>query len=160
MLEPAQSEPAHSESAHLEPVLPAPERWLVISRQHAEPGEEPRYLLVRWPDWPHPALLSIAPPSADDTLDDAVGSLLKARLQLDLEGPARVGDTRMPVRMAQPRYGLSTTGWLRAVSVEVSGEPEADSLLDGFEVLTADEALRGLTTDLERAVFRMGVALF
>lgn len=138
---------------------PEAERLLVISRQVVVEGAEPRYLLVRWPDWPHPALLSIAPPGAEDDLDDAVASLLKARLRVS-SGAVRLGTTRVPVRMPQPRFGLVSTGWLRPAAVEVSGEPETDALLEGFEALTAAEALAALTTDVERAVFREGAALF
>lgn len=143
-----------------EPQRPAPERLLIVSRQAGRDGEEPRYLLVRWPDWPHPALLSIAPPEANDTLEDAVASLLGARLHVAAHGPVRLGSKRLPVRMPQPRYGAMTTGWLRPAAVEVTGDPEADALLDGYEALTLEEALAALTTDVERAVFREGAALF
>jgi hypothetical protein len=138
---------------------PEAERLLVISRQAAVAGAEPRYLLVRWPDWPHPALLSIAPPGAADDLDEAVASLLDARLHVS-SGPVRLGARRVPVRMPQPRFGLVTTGWLRPAAVEVSGDPETDALLEGFDALTHEEALAALTTDVERAVFREGAALF
>lgn len=138
---------------------PAPERWLVVCRALLEDGSS-RLVFVRWPEWPYPALLSIAPPMGDDTVEDAVGSLLQARLHLEVDGPARVSEARMPVRMPQPRFGLTTTGWLRAVAVDVVGTPEPDALLDGFEVLMPDEAMQRMTTELERAVLRMGLELF
>lgn len=136
------------------------ERLLVVPRQATVDGDEPRYLLVRWPDWPYPALLSIAPPAANDTLEDAVASLLDARLSVSTQGPVHLCPARLPVRMPQPRYGLVGTGWLRPAAVEVTGEPETDALLEGCELLTFGEALAALPTDLERAVFREGVALF
>lgn len=132
---------------------------MVISRQAAVEGAEPRYLLVRWLDWPHPALLSMAPPARHDTLEDAVASLLDARLKVSTRGAVHLGATRVPVRMPQPRFGLVSTGWLRPAAVEVSGEPETDALLEGFEALTLEEALAALTTDVERTVFREGAAL-
>jgi hypothetical protein len=61
--------------------------------------------------------------------------------------------------MPQPRFGLVGTGWLRPVAIQVSGEPETDAMLEGFEALTAAEATAALQTDLERAVFREGAAL-
>ncbi len=138
---------------------PEAERLLVISRQAEVEGTEPRYLLVRWPDWPHPALLSIARPGAEDDLDAAVASLLDARLRVS-SGAVRLSATRVPVRMPQPRFGRVSTGWLRPAAVEVSGQPQTDALLEGFESLTLEEALAALTTDVERAVFREGAALF
>jgi hypothetical protein len=139
---------------------PTPERLLIVPRQVTENGEEARYLLVRWPDWPYAALLSIAPPGAHDNVEAAVASLLDARLHVSTRGPVILGPARIPVRMAQPRFGLGGTGWLRPVAVEVTGEPEADALLEGFEALTTSEALAALPTDVERAVFREGAALF
>ncbi len=142
------------------PVHPDVERLLVVARLSEEPGGgEPRYLFVRWPDWPHPALLSIDPPAATDTLEDAVGGLLRARLQVTLTGPVRLTSTRVPVRMALRRYGASGTGWLRGAVVEVAGVPEPDALLEGFEALTLDEAVVALPTDIERAVLREAAGL-
>jgi hypothetical protein len=141
------------------------ERLLVVPRvappEPARDGEEPRYLLVRWADWPQPALLSIAPPAASDSLDDAVATLLHARLRVAVDGPVRVGTGRVPVRMAQPRFGLGgTTGWLRPAVVDVRGEPEPDALLGGYDSLTLAEALAALSTEVERTVLRDGAALF
>ncbi|MBX7111162.1 MAG: hypothetical protein K1X87_04860 [Dehalococcoidia bacterium] len=138
------------------PVHPDVERLLIVARLASEGGgdEEPRYLFVRWPDWPHPALLSIEPPAATDTLEDAVGSLLRARLDVGVRGTVRVSSERVPVRMPLRRYGTSGTGWLRAALVDVAGEPEPDALLEGFEALTLAEALAALPTDVERAVLR------
>lgn len=143
------------------PVHPELERLLIVARLASEAGdeEEPRYLFVRWPDWPHPALLSIDPPGSTDTLDDAVGTLLQARLAVTVQGAVRVASERVPVRMPLRRYGTAGTGWLRGAAVEVAGEPQADALLEGFEALTLEEALAALPTDVERAVLRGASAL-
>src|SRR5690606_2141921 len=112
-----------------------PERYLLVVR-HLEAGqaaadESARYLFARWPDWPHPAMLSLSPPHPDEGLRDAVASLLRARLGVALEGEPRLSDTRTPARMRHPRVGFEGLGWLRAVSADVRGEPEPDGLLDG-----------------------------
>jgi hypothetical protein len=148
-----------------EPERPDHERLLVVPRcvpsEASADGEEPRYLLVRWADWPQPALLSIAPPAEHDSLDAAVATLLGARLRVSVDGPARVGAERVPVRMAQPRFGLAgTTGWLRPLAVQVSGEPEIDALLGGYDSLTLAEALAALSTEVERTVLRQAAGLF
>jgi hypothetical protein len=140
---------------------PPEERFLVVARTSGHEGDEARYLLVRWADWPQPALLSVAPPAANDSLDDAIATLLDARLRVSVDGPVRLGRERVPVRMPQPRFGLGgTTGWLRPAAVEVSGEPETDALLGGYDALTLAEALAALSTEVERSVLREGAALF
>lgn len=139
---------------------PAAERILVVPRLVATGDAEPRYLFVRWADWPYPALLSVEPPRADDTIEDAVGSLLQARLHVALRGPVRLASMRLPVRMPMPRYGAVGVGWLRPAAVEVEGDPAPDALLEGFELLTLDEALAALPTDVERAALREAAALF
>jgi hypothetical protein len=140
---------------------PSEERFLIVARTAGHQAEEPRYLLVRWADWPQPALLSIAPPAANDSLEAAVATLLDARLRVSVHGAVRLGGDRVPVRMAQPRFGLGgTTGWLRPAAVEVSGEPETDALLGGYDTLTLTEALAALSTEVERTVLREGAALF
>lgn len=138
------------------PVHPEVERLLIVARLTSEAGDEaePRYLFVRWPDWPYPALLSIDPPASTDTLEDAVGTLLRARLGVTVQGAVRVASKRVPVRMPLRRYGTAGTGWLRGAAVAVAGEPEPDALLNGFEALTLEEALAALPTDVERAVLR------
>ncbi|MGE0135931.1 MAG: hypothetical protein AB7L91_14205 [Dehalococcoidia bacterium] len=141
------------------PVHPDVERLLVVARLAPRAGETPRFLFVRWPDWPHPALLAIDPPGPTDTLEDAAGALLEARLSVAVTGAVRLSSTRVPVRMPLRRYGTTGTGWLRAALVDVEGEPEPDALLDGFEALTLEEALAALPTDVERAVLREAAAL-
>ena len=137
----------------------APERFLIVPVLAAEPiagagADAPRFLLVRWADWPQPAMLSLAPPAAHDTLDAAVADLLLARLQLTSTGPARVSEHRIPVRMGAARFGFTGTGWLRAVLAPVTGEPKPDALLSGADVLTLDEALAALSTEVERMLLR------
>ena len=141
-----------------EPFFPAaeeadPQRLLVVPV--LAQGGEPHYLLVRWPDWPHPAMLSLAVPTAGDSIDSAVSDLLDSRLRVETAGDAQITTRPIPVRMAAHRIGLTAgTGWLRAVVVPVQGEPQPDSLLEGCEVLTFDAALAALPTEIERTLFR------
>lgn len=131
------------------------ERLLVVPVLPPLAGStEPRYVLVRWPDWPHAAMLPLALAGADDALDDAVATLLRSRLHLEAAGPATLAAERMPVRLAQPRIGVHGPGWLRGVLAPATGEPLPDALLDGFVALPLAEALAALPTDVERAVLR------
>lgn len=150
-----------SDALSLDPAGDGPERLLVVPRAAGFDGEEPRFFLVRWADWPQPALLSMAPPGPHDDLDEALATLLGARLRVSPQGPARLGTRRLPVRMKRPSYGSNgVTGWLRPVAVEVAGEPEVDALLDGCDACTLDQALAALSTDVERAVLREAAQLF
>jgi hypothetical protein len=134
----------------------APERLMLVVRR----VEDGLFLFARWPDWPHPAMLALDPPHPDEGPAGGIASLLDARLRVRLEGAPRVGDERRPVRMHHPYTGGGATGWLRPIAVEVSGEPEPDALLEDICALTAEEAARDLPTDLERALFAAGAALF
>ena len=134
-----------------------PERLLLVPVIRT--AGETRYVLVRWPDWPHPALLSFAPPVGTDTLEAAAADLARARLGLVATAPARLTSERVPVRMGSPRLGLQTTGWLRGVLQPVEGEPTPDVLVDGCEVLSISEAEAVLTTEVERMVLRAAAAL-
>ena len=134
-----------------------PERLLLVPVLRV--AGEARYVLVRWPDWPHPALLSFAPPVANDTLEASAADLTRARLGLIATGPARMAELRVPVRMGSPRLGLQTTGWLRGVLQPVEGEPTTDVLVDGCVVLSLAEADAALTTEVERMVLRAAAAL-
>jgi hypothetical protein len=144
--------------AHAEPVIAAgeaaaPERLLVVPV--LVQGGEPHYVLVRWPDWPHPAMLSLAAPASSVGIEEAVSDLLDSRLHLATSGPVTRSETRVPVRMPAPRVGLSAaTGWLRAVIVPVQGEPQPDALLDGCVVLTLEAAIASLPTEVERILLR------
>ncbi len=147
----------HAELAASDIETADPERLSLVPVLLDETGEtdaEPRFVLVRWPDWPPPAMLSMVPPGAYYTLADAAASLLDGRLRLTVAGEPRIAARRIPVRMPAPRMGLNGTGWLRAVLVPVSGTPEPDSLLDGFVLLTRSEALATLSTEVERMLLQ------
>jgi hypothetical protein len=135
-----------------------PERLLVAARLAASEGEQARYVFVRWEDWPYPAMLSLAPPGSNETLSEAVASLLR-RLNLRTAEP-RVAEERVPVRMAHPRFGGEGLGWLRPLAVTVEGEPEPDAMLAGVEMLPYEQALEALPTDVERTVLRAAATLF
>lgn len=139
------------------PAATDPVRLVILPVLHGPDGA--RCILVRSPDWPHPVLLSLAPPSAHDSLEAAVGDLLRARLHLRLTAAPLVAPERLPARMAQPRAGRSSPGWLIPVLAAVEGEPEHDALLDGVETLTLEEALEALSTSIERAALRAAWAL-
>ena len=141
-----------------QPVDDRPERLLIAARLRAA-GDD-RYLLARWPDWPHPALLSLAAPRERDSLVDAVSTLLHARMRVRCEGEPLAGAQRVPVRMTHPRFGGGGLGWLRAVAVTVSGEPQPDALLEGVEAFSLEQALEALPTEVERTLLRQGAELF
>ncbi len=134
------------------------ERLLVAAR--LEDAQGARYLLVRWPDWPYPALLSLAKPRHHDSLEEAVATLLLARLRLRCQGPPRTSPVRVPVRLAHPRFGGQGLGWVRPVAVSVVGEPEPDALLEGVQALPLQQALEALPTEVERTVLREAAKLF
>jgi hypothetical protein len=135
-----------------------PERlWLVPRLER--PGAEPRYLLVRWPDWPPPAMLSIVRPPDGDARA-AVEDALHARMSVTCLEEPRVARERVPVRMRHPRMGGTGPGWLRAAAVLVEGEPQPDALIDAVVELTRDEALAQLETEVERRLLQAAVALF
>lgn len=151
-----------------------PERLLIVARR----VEDGRFLFARWPDWPHPAMLSTLstlstrPPRGDeasaaesDAETDAaiaatVDSLLHGRLGVHVVGPVRSGARRLPVRMLHPAGGGPGLGWLRPVAAEVAGAPAPDALLAAVAALTFDAALAALPTAVEREAFRAGAALF
>jgi hypothetical protein len=135
-----------------------PERLTIVPRLE-RPGLEPRYLLVRWPDWPPPAMLSIARPAEGD-VRAAVDSTLQARMSVTCLEEPRVAADRVPVRMRRPMTGSEGAGWLRAAAVRVEGEPEPDALIDAVVELTLDEALAQLETEVERRLLRSAAALF
>ncbi len=138
------------------PIDDRPERLLVAAR--LADGEGERYVFVRWHDWPHPAMLSLAPPGGNERLSEAVARLL-ARLNLRSAEPRTAGE-RVPVRMAHPRFGGEGLGWLRPLAVMVEGEPQPDALLAGVETLPYEQALAALPTDVERTVLRAASELF
>ena len=134
------------------------ERLLIAARLE-QPGSEPRYLLARWPDWPHPSLLSVAAPRALDTLEALVADTLRARFSLECVGPPVAALERHPARLSHPRFGGGGLGWVRAVAVRVEGDPAADALLAAVDAFALEDALATLPTDLERAVLREAAGL-
>jgi hypothetical protein len=138
---------------------PDPERLIVVPRIEGDDGT-PRYLFMRWSDWPPPAMLSVARPSEEAALGEAVASALQARMSVECVGEPCVSATRLPVRMPHPRMGGDGPGWLRAVAVRVRGEPRPDALIDEVVALPLEEALEQLTTEVERQLVREGAALF
>lgn len=142
--------------------LERPERYLLVVRRveagaPAVDAASARYLFARWSDWPYPALLSLSPPSPEEGLEAAVRAVLRAHMGVVLAAPPRPAATRVPARMRHPRTGVEGLGWLRAVAVDVTGEPTPDALLEDIAVLTASEAAVALPTDVERIVFAAGL---
>ncbi len=135
-----------------------PERLLVAAR--LEDAEGARYLLVRWPDWPYPALLSLAAPRPHDSLEETVATLLLARLGVRCQEPPRTSPVRVPVRLAHPRFGGQGLGWLRPIAVRVVGEPQPDALLEDVQALPLRQALEALPTEVECTVLREAAKLF
>ncbi len=153
-----------------------PQRLLVVARE--ADAYDAHYLFARWPDWPHPAMLSLAATATGDgderqletleALEGALNDLLGARMGLACSSRPRLAAERTPARMAHPRFGGEGLGWLRAAAVSVrplpeAGEaaaaPRADALLEAVQRLSLEQALEALPTDVERRVFRSGVAL-
>ncbi len=115
------------------------------------PAEPPRYLLVRWRDWPPPALLSLNPPADLVGLEQAIAETLTHRIGVQLSGTPLFGQTRHPVRMRRGSQGSEGMGWLRVAAVRAVGMPEPDVLLEAVLELDLDEALAALSSDVERA---------
>ncbi len=123
------------------------------------PGEEPRYLLMRWPDWPPPALLSLDVPRDVSALEPAIVDALWHRFAVRVVGPVALTPDRQPVRMSKQARGGEGLGWLRAALVLVEGEPQPDALLEEVLALTLDEARAALTSDVERLLLSRAAAL-
>ncbi|MDO9443950.1 MAG: hypothetical protein Q7K37_01440 [Dehalococcoidia bacterium] len=133
-----------------------PERLMILPRR----VEDGTLLLVRRDSGHAPGLLSTEPPHPDEGLTEAVTRILRSRLDVQLVGALRIAEARRPARMGQPRRGADGTGWLRAIAVDVSGEPHADPLLASVEPLSPAAADAALATDLERWVLADALALF
>jgi hypothetical protein len=156
-----QSAVAQSSGPHEEQLVAGdpgqPERYLLIVRLvGADTAEAPRFLFARWPDWPHPAMLSVGEFRDTEALTDHVSMLLRARMGVSVVSAPTVSSERVPVRLPNPRLGLDALGWLRAAVVDVQGEPLPDALLQSVEVLDRAEAEARLPTEVERIVFRIG----
>jgi hypothetical protein len=136
---------------------PDPER-LVIAARLERPGEPPRYLLVRWRDWPPPALLSVEAPAAPNAGEAGLAARAAVEETLAYRLGVRCIETRfaterLPARMRRGVRGGEGLGWLRAAAVRVDGDPHPDALLDEVLALPPAEALAALTSDVERRVF-------
>lgn len=133
----------------------APERLLLVPLLASTPGEAERCLLVRLVGAEQPSLLPMGRPGVDETLADAVASVLRARLGLRPSAEPRIAERRVPSRLPQPRRGASGAGWLRAVVVRVEGEPVPGPLVEEVLTLSIDEASRALPTDAERLLLAL-----
>lgn len=133
-----------------------PPEWLLMVLKRTEDGS---YLLIRRPGSPVLSMLSTAPPHRDEGLEAGIESILWSRLGLRVAGRPERAERGHPARMPHPYTGGPSMGLLRALAVQVSGEPSADALVESFELLDDEEAWAALATDLERAVFRDGVDL-
>lgn len=132
----------------------APERILLVVRR----VEDGTVLLARWPDAPQPMLLSLDAPHPDEGFADGIARLVRARFAVMARVP-RLHVERLPVRMRHPAKGGETTGFLRVVAVEVSGEPSPEGEIARVEALAPAEAARALSTDLERRALALGLEL-
>lgn len=131
---------------------PEPERFIIAARLEAA-GERHKYLLVRWRDWPPPALLSVEVPPTPGVSAAVVEETIAYRLGVRCLEGALLGEARTPARMRQGNRGGEGMGWLRAAAVRVEGEPAPDALLEEVLALSFDDALSALTSDVERHVF-------
>ena len=145
--------PLREGEARDDSALLAPAEWYLLVVRRREDGT---FLLVRRPEAPAPTLLSTAPPHPDEGL---LVSVLRTHLRVQLVSEPYLSPRRRPARMAHPYTGGPAVGVLRAVAVDVTGTPEVDALFESFEALSAEDAEAALATDLERAIFRDGVAL-
>ena len=136
-------------------IAEAPERLLLVPLLASTPGEGERCLLVRLVGAEQPSLLPMGRPGVDETLADAVASVLHARLGLRPSAEPRIADRRVPSRLPQPRRGTSGAGWLRAVVVRVEGEPLPGPLVEEVLALPLKEAARALSTDAERLLLAL-----
>lgn len=137
-----------------DPTAP-PERLLLVIRRR----EDGTFLLVRRAQDAPLTLLSTAPPFHGEGLLPGIASLVRTHLAVQVEGQPRLADERRPARMDHPYKGGPSLGLLRAVAIEVTGEPATDALFAGCEALSAPAAAEALSSDLERAIFRDGLAL-
>ena len=140
--------PLREGEARDDSALLKPAEWFLLVVRRREDGT---YLLVRRPEAPAPTMLSTSPPRAGEGLLAGLVSLLVSE--------PYVSPRRRPARMAHPYTGGPATGILRAVALEVTGSPEVDALFESYEALSEEDAEAALATDLERAIFRDGVAL-
>ena len=140
---------------------PEPERLILVVRLELpqQLDEAPRYLLVRWRDWPPPALLSVEARATPEACEAAIEETLGHRLGVRTLGRPLLAGTRTPARMRRGSRGGEGVGWLRAAAVRVESEPQPDALLEAVLALPLGEALAALESDVERELFRVGAQL-
>ena len=112
-------------------------------------------VLVRMRDSGRASLLELPRPAAGETLDGVVADVLRARLGVRPVGEPRLAPGRVAVRLPRERRGSWELGWMRAVAVDVEGEPVGDALVDEVVVLRCEEAVRALRTDTERRLLML-----
>ncbi len=134
----------------------APPEWLLLVARSVEDG---RYILLRRPGNRDLTMLSTKPPHRTEGFAVGITSLLRTHLSVTLRGEPRVSPERRPVHTLHPYTGGAGTGYLRAVAVEVVGEPRTDALYQGYVALPLDEAAEALSTDLERLILLDGAKL-
>jgi len=148
--------PLREGEARDDSALLAPPEWYLLVIRRREDGT---FILVRRPESPFATMLSTAPPHADEGLLAGLVSVLRTHLRVQLVSQPYVSPRRRPARMGHPYTGGPSVGVLRAVALDVTGTPEVDALFESLEALSGDDAEDALATDLERAIFRDGVAL-
>ena len=134
----------------------APPEWLLLVVRSVEDG---RYLLVRRPENRVLTMLSTAPPHRTEGFAAGIASLVRTHLGVTLRGTPRVSTVRRPVHTVHPYTGGQRAGYLRALAVEVAGDPKVDALFDGLEALRLPDAVESLATDLERLLLQDGARL-
>jgi len=134
----------------------APPEWLLLVVRSVEDG---RYLLVRRPGNRVLTMLSTAPPHRTEGFAAGIASLVRTHLGVTLRGTPRVSSVRRPVHTVHPYTGGQRAGYLRALAVEVAGDPKVDALFDGLQALQLPDAVESLSTDLERLLLQDGARL-
>jgi len=148
--------PLREGEARDDSALLAPPEWYLLVVRRREDGT---FILLRRPEAHASTMLSTAPPHPGEGLLAGLVAVLRTHLRVQLVSEPYVSPRRRPARMGHPYTGGPSVGVLRAVALEVTGTPEVDALFASFEALPAAEADAALATDLERAIFRDGVAL-
>ncbi|MCK9487768.1 MAG: hypothetical protein M0R73_13935 [Dehalococcoidia bacterium] len=133
----------------------APE-WLLLVARSVEDGQ---YLLLRRAGHRALSLLSTRPPHRTEGFAVGITSLLRTHLAVTMRDQPRVSPERRPVHALHPYTGGQGTGYLRAVAVEVAGEPRTDALYQGVVALPLTDAADAVSTDLERLILLDGAKL-
>jgi len=134
----------------------APPEWLLLVVRSVEDG---RYLLVRRPGNRVLTMLSTAPPHRTEGFAAGIALMVRTHLGVTLRGTPRVSSVRRPVHTVHPYTGGQRAGYLRALAVEVAGDPKVDALFDGLQALRLEDAVEALSTDLEQLLLQDGARL-